>query len=493
MRRILAIWVGLLLLLGAAQAATLRIGLNEDPDALDPARGGTFVGRIIFAAVCDKLIDLDAKNNFVPQLATSWEWSPDNLALTLKLRQGVKFHDGEMLDADALKANLERYRTAPESVRKGELKPVTSVEVIDPHTVRLQLSQPYAPLVAVLSDRAGMIISPKALSGDVTQHLPCAGPFTLTERVAQDRIVVDRFPGYWNAGAIKVDRIVYRPQPDTTVRLVNLQAGQLDMVERLGPTDVPTVKKNTKLQLISSPALAYYSISINLAAANSPLKDPRVREALDDSIDRVALNQVVFDGLFIPSNQFEAPSSKYWDPDHPVLPRDLAKAKALLKQAGQEHPSFTLLIGNSSVEQQVGQVLQSMAGEAGFDVKLQAAEANAQVAAARAGDYQATVVLWSGRADPDGNVQIWLACDGFLNWGKYCNPKFDDLLARARGVTDVAARQAVYKQLVDVYLTDRPHVIMYHARWLWALTDKVSGFTPTPDGMIRPQGITVAP
>ena len=311
MRRTGAIWVGLFLLLGGAQAATLRIGLNEDPDALDPARGGTFVGRIIFAAVCDKLIDLDAKNNFVPQLAKSWEWSPDNLALTLKLREGVKFHDGEMLDADAVKANLERYRTAPESVRKGELKPVTSVEVVDPHTVRLHLSQPYAPLVAVLSDRAGMIISPKALAGDVTQHLPCAGPFTLTERVAQDRIVVDRFPGYWNAGAIKVDRIVYRPQPDTTVRLVNLQAGQLDMVERLGPTDVPTVKKNAKLQLISSPALAYYSISINLAAANSPLKDPRVREALEDSIDRVALNQVVFDGLFIPSNQFEAPGSKY--------------------------------------------------------------------------------------------------------------------------------------------------------------------------------------
>ena len=221
---------------GGAQAATLRIGLNEDPDALDPAGGGTFVGRIIFAAVCDKLVDLDAKNNFVPQLATAWEWSPDNLALTLKLREGVKFHDGEMLDADAVKANLERYRTAPESVRKGELKPVTSVEVVDPHTVRLHLSQPYAPLIAVLSDRAGMIISPKALGGDVTQHLPCAGPFTLTERVAQDRIVVDRFPGYWNAGAIKVDRVV-PAAARYHGRLVNLQAGQLDMVERLGPTD----------------------------------------------------------------------------------------------------------------------------------------------------------------------------------------------------------------------------------------------------------------
>ena len=205
----------------------------------------------MFAAVCDKLVDIDAQNNFVPQLATAWAWSADNLVLTVTLREGVKFHDGQAMDADAVKANLERYRSAPESLRKGELKPVSSVEVVDPHTVRLHLSQPYAPLVAVLADRAGMMISPKVLGRDVTPDLPCAGPFKLTERVAQDRIVVDRFPGYWNADAVKLDRIVYHPQPDTTVRLVNLQAGQLDMVERLGPTDVATVKKNAKLRLIS--------------------------------------------------------------------------------------------------------------------------------------------------------------------------------------------------------------------------------------------------
>src|SRR6185312_6182453 len=130
----------------AFASGTLRIGLNEDPDALDPARGGTFVGRIVFAAVCDKLIDIDAKNAFVPQLATAWQWSPDNLALTLTLRDGVQFHDGSKMDAESVKANLERYRSAPESVRKSELKPVTSVEVIDPHTVRLHLARPYAPL-----------------------------------------------------------------------------------------------------------------------------------------------------------------------------------------------------------------------------------------------------------------------------------------------------------------------------------------------------------
>jgi peptide/nickel transport system substrate-binding protein len=489
----------LLLLVRSGSATTLRIGLNEDPDTLDPAQSGTFVGRVVFAAVCDKLIDTDAKNEFVPQLATSWEWSRDARALTLHLRSDVQFHDGEPMDAAAVQASIQRYRTAPESLRKGELKPVSGVDVIDPHTVRLTLSQPYAPLVAVLADRAGMIMAPKAmarLGANVANELPCAGPFRLKERVPQDRIVVERFPGYWNAPAIKLDRIIYQPIPNTAVRLVDLKAGQLDMVERLGPADIAGVKADPRLRLVTATALAYDTISINVA--NGPQSqalghDPRIRAALEAAIDRNALNQVVMNGLFVPSNQFEAPGSRYWNPEHPVPPRDVAKARALLKQAGVDRVSFTLLVGNSSVEQQVGQVIQAMAAEAGFDIKLQAMEANALVAATQAGHYQAAVVIWSGRPDPDGNVSIWLACDGFLNWGKYCNPAFDDVLARARGTNDVPQRQALYRQLSDIYLHDRPHIVLYHRRWLWALSDKVSGFTPTADGLIRPQGIAVTP
>lgn len=491
MPKLLAAILALVVSFTAAFAdGTLRIGLNEDPDVLDPARAGTFVGRIVFAAVCDKLVDTDARNEFVPRLATGWSWSPDNLALTLTLRDGVRFHDGALMDAAAVRANLERYRTAPESLRKAELKPVSAVEVVDPHTVRLRLAQPYAPLVAVLADRAGMMISPAALGGDVSRSLPCAGPFKLTERVAQDRIVVDRFPGYWDAGAIHLDRIIYQPQPNTTVRLVNLQAGQLDMVERLSPTDAATVRADPKLVLVGQTALAYYSLSINLAG-HGPLTNPLVRQALEASIDRQALSQVVTDGQYVASNQFEAPGSAFFDAAHPAPGRELEKARALLRQAGVAHPAFTLLIGNSSLEQQQGEVIQSMASEAGFDVKLQVAEANAQVAAARAGDFDATVVIWSGRPDPDGNVSIWLQCDGFLNWGKYCSPAFDGLLAKARGVTDLAARQAAYQQVAATYLADRPHIVLYHVKWLWALSGKLHGFVPTPDGLIRPQGVSL--
>src|SRR6185503_18893403 len=126
---------------GAASAqSTLRIGLAEDPDILDPTLARTFVGRVVFAALCDKLFDIDERLNIVPQLATSYEWSADNKALTMKIRQGVTFHDGEKLDAAAVKYNIERHKTMPGSNRRGELAPVSSVDVVDPMTVRLNLS-----------------------------------------------------------------------------------------------------------------------------------------------------------------------------------------------------------------------------------------------------------------------------------------------------------------------------------------------------------------
>jgi peptide/nickel transport system substrate-binding protein len=498
-KRLAAFAAMLLLFAGAAYAnGTLRIGMQDDPDALDPARGGTLAGRIVFASMCDKLIDISPTLQFVPQLATAWTWSADGKALTLTLRQGAQFQDGEPFNADAVKVNIERYRTAPESSRKSELRPVSAVEVIDPKTVRLVLSQPYAPLIAVLSDRAGMMASPKALARlgkDFATAPVCAGPFRFTERVAQDRIVLDRFPGYWNASAIHLDRIVFRPTTDSTVRLVNLQTGQLDMLEELAPTDVAKVRADPKLRLASARSLGYEAIAFNVAhgpAADTPIgRDPRVRTALEAAIDRTALNQVVTGGQFVPDNQAELPTSPYFNGNFPVPPRDLAKAKALLKQAGVEHPSFTLRVLNSPTDRQIGEVLQAMAGEAGIVIKLTAAETNAHIQAMNGGDYQAGLVIWSGRSDPDFNIVQFLACDGFQNWGKYCNPKFDDALNQARAATEPTRRQELYRQAASIYLADRPLIFLFHTTWLYAHSDRLKGFRPVPDGLIRPEGLTL--
>jgi peptide/nickel transport system substrate-binding protein len=490
---------GLMLGSSLGHASTLRIALNEDPDALDPASGVSFAGRVVFASLCDKLVDIDAQLNYLPQLATEWSWSADNLTLTMKLRRGVTFHDGAPFDAEAVKYNIERYQAAPFSKRKTELKQVKSVEPIDPLTVAFHLSEPSAPLVGVLSDRAGMMVSPKAAAatGDKFGANPvCAGPYKFRSRVAQEKITVEKFDGYWNRAAIGIDEIEFIPVPDSAVRLANLKSGGFDMIERVPPTDAPAISGDHALKLVESPATLYYHLSINLAgpAAAKPLADDvRVRQALDAAIDRNVLNQVVFNGKYVPNNQPILPGSTYYDGDIPVPARDLAKAKRLLKDAGVEHPAFTLLVANSPIDQQVAQVLQSMLGEAGFDMKIVSAEANTLVAAATKGDYQATLVFWSGRPDPDGNISIWLQCDGSLNWGHYCNPKLDETLARARQVTDPKDRLKYYKDAASLYLADDAYIFLYHIKWIWGTTARLEGFSPGVDGLIRPQGMTLKP
>jgi peptide/nickel transport system substrate-binding protein len=327
-----------------ASAQHLRVGLGQDADIMDPTLARTFVGRIVFASLCDKLFDIDEKLQIVPQLATGYTWdSPTQL--TIKLREGVLFHDGEKMDAEAVRYSLNRHATMQGSFRRSEISAMQSIEVIDPLTVRITLKVPFAPFVSQLTDRAGMVVSPKAAEAagrDFGARPVCAGPMRFVERVAQDRIVGERFGGYWNAGAIHVQRVTYRIIPDGTVRLANLKAGALDLIERVEATDVDEVRSNSALVLSSSDSLGYQSITLNVGhgpRADSPLgRDARVREALDLAIDRAAINQVVYNGLWAISAQYVPPSNPFYAADIKPPTRDVTRAQALLREAGFTAP-----------------------------------------------------------------------------------------------------------------------------------------------------------
>src|SRR5688572_26998610 len=367
--------VALALLAPLAHAQTLRIGLAEDPDVLDPSMARTFVGRIVFAGLCDKLLDLDEKLNIVPQLATSYQWSSDNKSLVLKLRSGVTFHDGEQFDAAAVKYNLERHKSMKGSNRRGELAVVSSVDAVDPQTVRINLAAPFAPLLAVLTDRAGMMVSPKAAAaaGEKFGAKPvCSGPLRFVERIAQDRIVLERFPDYWDKGRIHFDRIVYQPIVDATVRLANLRSGQLDFIERVAPSDIPQLRGDNRFKVAKIVEIGYQGITINVnksdAAQKNPLgRDPRVREALELSLDRDAIVKVAMEGEAQPGNQWVAPSNRFYGKSAPMPKRNVQRARQLLKEAGVPNPSFTLMTPTTSDAQRVAQVVQAMAKDAGFD------------------------------------------------------------------------------------------------------------------------------
>ena len=213
----------------------------------------TYVGRIVFAAFCDKLFDIDEKLNIVPQLALSHETSADGKEVTIKLRPNVKFHDGEPFDAEAAKFSLERHLTFPGSFRKPELASLDHVDVVDPLTIKLVLKAPFSPLIAQLTDRAGMMVSPKAAKAEGDKfglHPVCAGPYKFVERVQQDRIVFEKFADYWNKDNVFIDKIVFLPIVDATVRLANLKSGGLDLIERVLATDIKDVRADSQAEAL---------------------------------------------------------------------------------------------------------------------------------------------------------------------------------------------------------------------------------------------------
>jgi len=495
-----ALLLGLLPLAVAAQT-TLRIGLAEDPDVLDPTLARTFVGRIVFAGLCDKLFDIDEKLQMVPQLATGYEWSADSKTLTLKIRPGVTFHDGEKLDAAAVKFNIERHKTMAGSNRRGELAPVATVDVVDPMTVRLNLSTPFSPLLAQLSDRAGMMVSPKAAEaqGDKFGTKPvCSGPFKFVERVAQDRIVLEKYAGYWNKDAIHFDKIVYTPIPDATVRLANLRSGQLDFIERVASSDMEKLQGDKKLKTTRITEIGYQGLTINVGksekAQQNPLgKDPRVREALELSLDRQGLAQVVMDNEAQVGNQWVAPSNAWYAKNVPAPKRDVERARALLKEAGVTRPSFTLMTPTTSDAQRLAAVIQAMARDAGFDVKIQATEFATSLNMADKGDFEAYVLAWSGRPDPDGNLFSFHGCKQPLNYAGYCDAQTDALLAQSRATRDPAERKKVLEQIAARVLKERPIIYLYHRNWLWAYNAKLGGVRGLPDGLLRVTGLKMAP
>jgi peptide/nickel transport system substrate-binding protein len=484
---------------GAHADSVIRIGLQEDPDSFDPARAYSFVGRIVLTSLCNKLIDTAPDLSFVPQLALSWDTSSDGKAVTFRLRPGVKFSDGTDLDAAAVALNLDRALHLPESRRKSEIAAIDTVDVIDDLTVRLNLKNPFAPLIAQLSDRAGLIASPTALKNPAgfDQAPACSGPFKFAERVIQDKIVLVRDPNYWDRDRIHIDRVEFRIIPDPGVRLANLRAGSLDFAERVLASDVAALKADARFKVMVGPSLQYNGITINIAngTGGNPdfAKSAELREALDLAIDREAINQVLYDGNAVPDNQPQPPSSPFHAPERPVKSRDVPHAKELLKASGVEHPVLDLMTTNSSDQMQLGQMLQSMAKEAGIDIKLRTLEFQTLLAQQAKGEYQASLIGWSGRVDPDGNIYTLLGCKSPTNDARYCVEGTEALLLRGQAETDLKERYQLYHQAIAEIVDDRPIIYLYHPPLIMAMTAKLNGFVFHPDGLIRLQDVGYAP
>jgi peptide/nickel transport system substrate-binding protein len=489
-----------------AQKKTLVIALNQDPDVLDPTIARTYVGRIVFAAMCEKLYEIDENLNIYPQLAAEMpRFTDGGKTVSIKLRSGVKFNDGTPLDAAAVKFSLDRHREMKGSIRKSELAPVTEVEAPDPLTVRIRMSKPFSPIVAALADRAGMPISPtqaKKLDEKFGTAPVCVGPWAFTERVAQDRIVLDRSAHYFDPSQAKFDRLIFRIIPDDNVRVANLRSGDVDIAQRLSPTDATSLRKEGKFTVSSVTGIGYDGITINIhnktgkhaprGDLGTPLaNDPRVREALELSIDRDVLNQVHWEGQYTPGCSPLPPNSPYFDKSRQCSKRDVARAKKLLADAGLGGGyAFELTIVNNPQTRREGEIIQGMAKEVGFNITLVPKEFASALNDNDAGKDQAFVIGWSGRVDPDTEFHNFHACGSGQNQSNVCNEDIDALLNKAREVSDQKERVDLYSKALDKIGARRNIIYLYHRGYIVAFPKNLTGYRAIPDGLIRLKGVS---
>jgi peptide/nickel transport system substrate-binding protein len=488
-----------------AQKKTLVVALNQDPDILDPTPSRTYVGRIIFAQMCEKLYELDENLRIVPQLAAELPAFADGgKTVTIKLRPNVKFNDGTPMNAEAVRYSLDRHINMKGSNRKSELDSVNAIEVVDPLTVRLRLKAPFSPLLAILADRSGMPVSPaqaRKLDDKFGTAPVCVGPWSFVERVPQDRIVLEKSTHYFDPNAARFDRIIFRIIPDDNVRLANLRSGDVDLVQMVGPTDAASLRKEGRFAVSSVTGIGYSSLTINLrnktGKTNAPgdlgtplANDPRVREALDLSIDREALNQVAWDGQYTPGCTPISPVSPFHDKSRKCSPRDVARAKKLLADAGLAGGySFEMTIINDPQQRRVGEVIQGMAKEAGFNITLRPSEFASALKDNDAGKHATFLIGWSGRVDPDANIHHIQSCGGSLNATLACDESIDALLNKAREITDIGPRTALYREAIEKMTRARRNILyLYHLNYIVAHPKNLHGYKAVPDGLVRIKG-----
>ena len=484
------------------EGGTLTVALREAPDVLDPTTSQTYVGRDVMVNMCEKLYDINAHLSLLPQLATKMPTISDHGKVYLiHLRKGVKFNDGTPFNAEAVKTTLERNMHDPRSSRASALKAIKSVTVVNPTTIKLTLSHPYAPLISILAGRAGMIESPtklKKLGNNFGQHPVCVGPFSFVSRPSSDRIILRKSKYYYDRKAVHLKRVIFEAVTQPSVRAQNLQAGAIQVAGSIAPPNVAALQQDPKTRVISEPSLAYEGITINVSNGNgsghppkqmnTPLaQHPKLREAFALALNRKVLNQVVFDGQYAPACTPIPKVSPYY-PSHFVCPAyNPAKAKKLVAESGVKTPiKVTLMMeASNQLMSKLGQVIQSMEQQAGFNVVLKPTEFTTSLAQARAGTYDAFLIGWSGRVDPDQNLAPFWQSGSMLNYSGAHYAGINKLIHEERAATKIGSRRKIFTQLVHKMLSHNNIIYLYHPKFLLGVRKDVVGVGYYPDQLIR--------
>lgn len=469
-----------------AAANTLTIGTAADPVTLDPAFAGSIYENAVLDNVHDTLLTTEPDGTLRPGLAEAWEMT-EPLTVRLRLRPNLTFHDGTPVDAEAVRFNLARYLDpATGSIRRGDLGPVTLVAARDAGTVEIGLSEPYAALPTVLAGRAGMIVSPSALTrlgADFASRAVGCGPYRVASWTRNDELRLEAYPGYWR-GAPGFARVAFRPIADETARVANLRSGAVDLIDAVPPQALAALDADASVRVARAASIGFSAFSFN--CTRKPFDDARVRQAFVAAIDPEVVQRVVYFGTGRVAHGPLSPAVAWaFDPGFAPPRFDPARARRLLNAAGHAAPvPLTITVTSAALWRRAAEVLQAQANAAGFDVTLRQIDGTALLATLRSRDFDLCMSPWSGRYDPDGNMFGWLSQGGAFNFSGYASAEMTELLRQARRDRDHEFRARLYRAAQALAADDAPMLFLHFDAILQAAASRLR-WTQYPDAVLR--------
>jgi peptide/nickel transport system substrate-binding protein len=479
---------------------TLVVAQGTDVENLDAHGIQSTPAAIVTEHIFETLVTLNEKGEVVPRLATSWSSTPDGLEWTFKLRQGVKFHDGTEFNAEAVKFNIERLLNPEVHVPlRTYINMVKNVEVIGPYEVKIVLKYPHAPFLHRLTASCNAMVSPEAVrkyGKDFGLHPVGTGPFKFVEWVKGDRLVLERNESYWGEKP-KIKRIIFKPVPEDATRVTMLESGDVDLIVRVPPHEVPRLQNRQDLNVLFAPSTRTVFIGFN--CQKEPFKDVRVRQAFNYAVNK---EEIVRDILKGAGRVMDAPviPEMFGYSQVGSYPYDPDKARALLKEAGIPEGyevNFMCTEGRYLMDKRIGEAIQGYLDKVGIKARIQTMEWATYLAHLQKPVEENTVQMymlgwgpWILDADqqlvPMFHSKQWPP--NGLQSTFYRNEQVDALLDKATSTTDPGQRQEAYAQAQRLIMQDAPWLFLHQEQQIIAMKKSLHGVVILPIEQLRLQG-----
>ncbi len=470
-----------------AAGGTLVVGRTGDIDNLDPHLATAFQTIDALELIYGTLFELDTELNVQPGLATDWEYSEDGTELTLNLREGVTFHNGDPFTSADVKASLERVLDENTgAVGRNFIISISEIATPDDLTAVLTLSEPNATLPAALTRLGTAILSASAIeNGTVTSEPNGTGPFAFNEWLQGQSVELDSFADFWD-GAPNVDGMSIRVLPEESSMLAALQAGEVHIGVLTNPAVIE--QATDPLEVKSSPAQGYFPFFLN--SSRGPLQEKEVRQAIACGIDRQQLIDAALFGFGVETGPYVTGmfASDPWD-GLPCDGPDKELAMQLLADGGYPDGfsmETIIITGESEVNVNIAQNLQAQLAEIGVDLELNQLETNIYVDRWLAADFDSALSENGAGPDPHHTYIRYFVSDGvFQNVAGFSSPELDQLIADGRTTTDQDARVPIYNEISRILLDESPWIWLFRGNRFQVVGPALEGFVSHPTGSLR--------